>query len=129
MDWRAEIVSGRHERGGEVIQTVRASIARMYAWWKKPLTDMEGAQAPVVSSGISPRLWRLYVEFWLVFPLLYPIIALLKTHPAPLHLLLIPVAGMAMVGCFAAWLMWPRPHRDISSTPARSARSPLFLSL
>ena len=128
MDWRAEIVSGSHERGAEVIQTVRASIARMYAWWEKRLTDMEGAQAPVVSSGISPRLWRLYVEFWLVFPLLYPIIALLQTHPSPLRLLIV-MAVLAIVVVIAGWLMWPHPLERIAYTRSRFSRTLLLLAL
>src|SRR5258708_36437602 len=128
MDWRAEIVSGSHERGAEVIQTVRASIARMYAWWEKRLTDMEGAEAPVVSSGISPRLWRLYVEFWLVFPLLYPIIALLQTHPSPLRLLIV-MAVLAIVVVIAGWLMWPHPLERIAYTRSRFSRTLLLLAL
>ncbi len=107
---------------------VRASIARVHAWLEKRLTDMEGAEVPVVSSGISPRLWRLYVEFWLVFPLLYPLIALLKTHPAPLHQLLIRVAVMAIVVVVAGWLMWPHPMESIAYTRSRFYRTLLLLA-
>jgi len=89
---------------------------------------MEGAEAPVVSSGISPRLWRLYVEFWLVFPLLYPLIALFKTHPAPLYQLLIRVAVMAIVVVGAGWFMWPHPMESIASTRSRFSRTLLLLA-
>ena len=105
------------------------ALARGHAWWEKYLTNMEGAQEAVVASGVSPRLWRLYVAFWLVFPLLYPLIALVETHPAPLHLLLIRVAVMAIVVVVAGWLMWPHPLERIVYTRSRFYRTLLLLAL
>jgi two-component system, NarL family, sensor histidine kinase DesK len=130
VKWVGEQRSFREqERSAEVRQTVRAYLARGHAWWEKYLTNMEGAQEAVVASGVSPRLWRLYVAFWLVFPLLYPLIALVETHPAPLHLLLIRVAVMAIVVVVAGWLMWPHPLERIVYTRSRFYRTLLLLAL
>src|SRR2546423_1156193 len=46
-----------------------------------------GLHEMVLASGISLRLWRLYAYFWLIC-LLFPILALAQTPPAPMRLLL-----------------------------------------
>ncbi len=112
VKWIGEKRSFRQqERSAEVIQTIRASIARGHAWWERHLTDMEGAQEAVVSSGISPRLWRLYAQFWLVC-LLFPILSLVQMHTTPIRLLM-ALVGLVLFVALYTWVMWPHPlNRD-----------------
>ncbi len=91
--------------------TVWAQLARGYARWEEHFTTMKDAQDVVASSGISPRLWRLYAQFWLVC-LLFPILSLVSEHPAPVRLLM-ALAGLALFVTIYTWVMWPHPlHLD-----------------
>src|SRR5712692_9264397 len=110
-----------------MMKTVWGHITRGYVLWGKYVTDMAGAEAPVVSSGISARLWRLNVRFWLILPLLYPLIALLQAPPVPQRLLIVlPVVALVVVT--TGWLMWPHPVSGCASTPFRLHRA-LLLAL
>jgi hypothetical protein len=101
-----------------MMKSVWTHITRGYALWEKYVTDVAGAEAPIVSSGISPRLWRLNVRFWLILPLLYPIIALFQAPLEPQRLLIVlPVVVLVVVT--AGWLLWPHPVSGGASTPFR----------
>jgi two-component system sensor histidine kinase DesK len=110
-----------------MMQSVWTHITRGYARWEKYVTDVAGAQEAIVSSGISPRLWRLNVRFWLILPLLYPIIALLQAPSVPQRLLIVlPVVALVVVT--TGWLMWPHPVSGGASPPFRLHRAlPLAL--
>jgi two-component system, NarL family, sensor histidine kinase DesK len=111
-----------------MMKTVWTHITRGYVLWEKYVTDMAGAEAPVVSSGISPRLWRLNVRFWLILPLLYPLIALLQAPLVPQRLLIVlPVVALVVVT--AGWLLWPHPVSGGASTPFRLHRALLLTFL
>jgi len=72
----------------------------------------------VASTGISPCLWRLNVRFWLILPLLCPIIALFQAPLEPQRLLIVlPVVVLVVVT--AGWLLWPHPVSGGASTPFR----------
>ena len=110
------------------MKTVWGHITRGYVLWGKYVTDMAGAEAPVVSSGISPRLWRLNVKFWLILPLLYPLIALLQAPLVPQRLLIVlPVVALVVV--IAGWLLLPHPVSGGASTPFRLHRALLLAFL
>src|SRR5713226_3645821 len=104
--------------------TVWAHLARGYAWWKKQVAGMEGASAPVASSGISFHLWRLNQHFWLVC-LLFPIVSLVQT-PLPKSRLFLAIAGLAFFAASYTWLMWPHPA---SPRARKRSRSPMSLIL
>src|SRR5216683_793385 len=111
-----------------MMKTVWGHITRGYVLWGKYVTDMAGAEAPVVSSGISPRLWRLNVKFWLILPLLYPLIALLQAPLVPQRLLIVlPVVALVVV--IAGWLLWPHPLSGGASPPFRLHRALLLAFL
>jgi two-component system, NarL family, sensor histidine kinase DesK len=111
-----------------MMKTVWGHITRGYVLWEKYVTDMAGAEAPVVSSGISPRLWRLNVRFWLILPLLYPLIALLQAPLVPQRLLIVlPVVALVVV--IAGWLLWPHPVSGGASPPFRLHRALLLAFL
>ena len=111
-----------------MMKSVWTHITREYARWEKYVTDMAGAEAPVVSSGISPRLWRLNVRFWLILPLLYPLIALLQAPLVPQRLLIVlPVVALVVV--IAGWLLWPHPVSGGPSPPFRLHRALLLAFL
>jgi two-component system, NarL family, sensor histidine kinase DesK len=110
-----------------MMRSVWVHITRGYALWEKYLTEVASAGEPIASSGISPRLWRLNVRFWLILPLLYPIIALLQAPPAPQRLLIVlPVVALVVVT--TGWLMWPHPVSSGASAPFRLHRA-LLLAL
>jgi two-component system, NarL family, sensor histidine kinase DesK len=69
----------------------------------------DGQQAIIAASGISPRLWRMYANFWLVC-LLFPILALVQTGPEPLRLV-VALAGLVIFVISYFWVMWPHPLR------------------
>jgi two-component system sensor histidine kinase DesK len=75
----------------------------------------------VEASGISPRLWRLYAQAWLVC-LLFPILTLIQLRPPLLHLLL-ACAGLAIFVASYTRIMWRHPIRAHARDrwPARSA--------
>jgi two-component system sensor histidine kinase DesK len=74
--------------------------------------DRSGAtdlQEAVTVSGISPRLWRLYAQAWLVC-LLFPILTLVQLRLSLVQLLL-PGSGLLLfVACYTA-IMWAHPLR------------------
>ncbi|HEU5098017.1 MAG TPA: histidine kinase, partial [Roseiflexaceae bacterium] len=85
-----------------------AALARR-ALQTAPSNVVPAAHEMVVASGISPRLWRLYAQAWLVC-LLFPILTLIQQRPPVLPLLL-AVAGLAIfVACYTA-IMWSHPLR------------------
>src|SRR5712692_5510967 len=95
------------ERRAEAMKTIWTHVARGYARWAKYVTGMEGAEAPIASSGVSFQLWRLYQHFWLLC-LFFPLAALLRAPISPWHFVL----GLFALLFFAAsytWLMWPHP--------------------
>ncbi|HLO17122.1 MAG TPA: histidine kinase [Anaerolineales bacterium] len=64
----------------------------------------------VAASGISVRVWRLYAYFWLVC-LVFPILALIQTHPSGLRLL-IGTSGLVIFTATYFWVMWPHPLNE-----------------
>jgi two-component system sensor histidine kinase DesK len=64
-------------------------------------------QEIIAASGISVRVWRLYAYFWLVC-LFFPILSLIQTPPAGLHLL-VASSGLAIFTTIYFWVMWPHP--------------------
>lgn len=94
------------------MKTIRAQLARGYAWREEHLTPIKEAQEVVASSGISPRLWRLYAQFWLVC-LLFPILSLWQAHISSVRLF-IALFGLALFVALYTWVMWPHPlKRDV----------------
>ncbi len=110
------------------MKTVRAQLAQGYSWWEHQLTDMEGAQEPVASSGISFHLWRLYQHFWLLVCLLFPIVSLVQTPPAPVRLLLAALALVFFATSYT-WLMWPHPASSGARIRAQSRTSLILLAI
>ncbi|HZD10999.1 MAG TPA: histidine kinase, partial [Candidatus Binatia bacterium] len=72
--------------------------------------------------AIPMRLWRIYVQVWLV-SLLFPVLSLLQNRQRGVDLL-IPVAGLVLFVLFYIWSMRPHPIRD---EPARGSHSSLRL--
>src|SRR5215469_2630711 len=107
------------------MKTIRAQLARGYARWEHYLTTMEGAEELTASSGVSFHLWRLYQQFWLLVCLLFPIVSLVQTPPAPVRLLLATLALVFFAASYT-WLMWPHPA---SSEARKRSRSHLSLVL
>jgi two-component system sensor histidine kinase DesK len=67
----------------------------------------------IASSGISPRLWRLYAYFWLVC-LVFPVLDLAHTPQTPIRLL-VALSGLVIFAAAYFWVMWPYPlsgHRS-----------------
>src|SRR5713101_5042716 len=110
------------------MKTLRAQLAQGYAWWEHQLTNMEGAQEPVASSGISFHLWRLYQQFWLLVCLLFPIVSLVQAHPAPVHLL-VAVAALVFFVASYTWLMWPHPASSGARIRAQSRTSLILFAV
>lgn len=90
----------------------------------EPRADVVGLQNIVVSTGITPRFWRLYAYFWLVC-LLFPILYLARTPLTTIHVL-IGLAGLAIFAAIYFWVMWPYPLGDQKRTWA-GWRSPVLL--
>jgi two-component system sensor histidine kinase DesK len=76
-------------------------------WATEYETGLSGQPEVVAFSGISVRLWRLYAQAWLVC-LLFPIIFLAQTPPAPARLL-IALSGLVIFVVTYTWFMWPHP--------------------
>src|SRR5258708_29090878 len=111
-----------------MIKSMWTNITRGYALWEKYLTDVAASQEAIASTGIAPRLWRLNVRFWLILPLLYPLIALLQAPVVPQRLLIVlPVVALVVV--IAGWLLWPHPVSGGASTPFRLHRALLLAFL
>lgn len=72
-----------------------------------PILSVRGLPEIVAASGISIRLWRMYAQTWLIC-LLFPILFLIQTPLAPLHLL-IALAGLVIFVITYTWFMWPHP--------------------
>jgi len=71
---------------------------------------MEGTETTkgiIETSGISPRLWRLYAYFWLVC-LFFPIFYLVRTPLEPIRLQF-ALAGLVLFTSSYFWVMWPHP--------------------
>jgi two-component system sensor histidine kinase DesK len=83
-------------------------------------------QEIVTSSGISPRLWRLYAAFWLVC-LFFPILFLIRT-PLGAVSTFIALGGLATFTIVYLWVMWPYPlHRVRGRRSIWSSSSLLLL--
>ena len=76
----------------------------------KRAAEVTGLEEIIASSGISPRLWRLYAYFWLVC-LFFPIIYLTGT-PLTTVPLLVALTGLAIFVAAYFWVMWPYPLSD-----------------
>jgi two-component system, NarL family, sensor histidine kinase DesK len=63
----------------------------------------------VMASGISPRLWRLYAQAWLIC-LLFPILTLVQIRPPPPQLL-VACTGLAVFVASYSRVMWSHPLR------------------
>ncbi len=61
----------------------------------------------IAASGISPRLWRLYANFWLVC-LFFPLLTLIQTHTYGWRLFLAVLGLMLFTGVYFR-IMWPHP--------------------
>jgi two-component system, NarL family, sensor histidine kinase DesK len=109
------------------VKAIRAQLARGYTWWEHQLTNLEGAQEPVASSGISFQLWRLYQHFWLLC-LLFPIISLAQAHLTPVRLLA-AVAALVFFATSYTWLMWPHPASSGARVRAQSRISLILLAV
>ena len=118
----------QQERSAEPMKTIRAKLARGYAWWEHHLTNMEGAQEVVVSSGISFRLWRLYQHFWLLVCLLFPIVSLVQTPLPPVRLFL-ALAALVFFTASYTWLMWPHPASSEARKRSRSRPSLILFAV
>ena len=90
-----------------------------------PGTAPPTAQNLVASSGISPRLWRLYAQAWLIC-LLFPLLSLVQ-HDVPPAELALAIAGLALYVVSYTWVMWTHPVRSPAHHPPRLARSLLLL--
>jgi two-component system sensor histidine kinase DesK len=106
------------------MRPLHAHILRGYAWWEHQLTGMHDAHPVIAASGISPRLWRLYAQAWLVC-LLFPIVALMQQPPA-MPVLLLALAGLTSFVIAYTVVMWSHPLH--TSAPSRwSFHAPLVL--
>jgi two-component system sensor histidine kinase DesK len=92
---------------------------------RTPSADSPDAIIP--SSGISLRLWRLYVYFWLVC-LLFPILALVQMHPAPAHWF-IALAGLLLFVMGYIWVMWPHPLSSVGRARVQSRLARLLFAM
>jgi two-component system sensor histidine kinase DesK len=88
-------------------------------------TALEVLEDLVVSSGVSPRLWRLYAQAWLIC-LLFPILELVQQDLAPAPLVL-AVAGLVLFVSSYTWVMWTHPVRSVARGPSHKLRSLLLL--
>jgi two-component system sensor histidine kinase DesK len=92
-------------------ERLSAAMASSGGYSAAPSSGAHGLPDMVVTSGISPRLWRLYAQAWLIC-LLFPILTLIKLRPSPPQLLL-ACAGLAVfVACYSR-VMWSHPLRDL----------------
>ncbi len=82
-------------------------------------------QAIIAASGISPRLWRLYANFWLIC-LLFPILALIQSPPMGWRLIF-AIVGLALFAVVYFWVMWPHPTRGRSLARISQKRAILLL--
>jgi two-component system sensor histidine kinase DesK len=95
------------------------------------LTHTAGAarlldQDLVASSGVSPRLWRLYAQAWLIC-LLFPILTLVQLMLVPASLAL-AIAGLALFVTSYTWVMWAHPVRSAAHTRFHIVRSLLLIA-
>jgi Flp pilus assembly protein TadB len=124
VEWIAVERDGiaQQRRASDSMETERAPAPRGRAQeWSGARTGGVDSQDTIIpSSGISLRLWRLYAYFWLVC-LLFPILALVQTHPAPVHWF-IALAGLAIFVISYFWVMWPHLLRrgEYTRSPVRS---------
>jgi two-component system, NarL family, sensor histidine kinase DesK len=85
------------------------NISNKY-WMTTSGNDGSNLQEIISASGVSARLWRLYVYFWLIC-LLFPILSLIQTPPLGLQLLIV-IAGLIFFVGIYFWVMWPHPLDD-----------------
>jgi two-component system sensor histidine kinase DesK len=96
---------------GAAVNETKINIQNIRQWSFRTWLDSVMALSDfVTSSGISPRLWRLYAQAWLVC-LLFPITYLVQTHLAPLQMF-IAVSGLGIFIIVYTWFMWPHPLAD-----------------
>jgi two-component system sensor histidine kinase DesK len=97
-------------RAGTGMAAEQVPAERSSVWPPAPSARTEPRLYELVaSSGISPRLWRLYAQAWLIC-LLFPILTLIQLLP-PLSRLLLACAGLALfVACYSR-VMWSHPLR------------------
>ena len=110
------------------MKTLQAQLARAYAGWVRHLTSMEGAEVPIVSSGIPFHLWRLYQHFWLLVCLLFPIVSLMREPPSPVRLLLV-IATLVFFAASYTWLMWPHPASSKARKRSQSRPSLMLFTV
>jgi two-component system sensor histidine kinase DesK len=92
--------------------------------------DAAGLGDIIASSGISPRLWRLYAVFWLVC-LFFPLLYLANTRPTTIRLIL-ALTGLAIFAATYLWVMWPYPlgnNKHAWSSLRSTALLPISMSL
>ncbi len=80
---------------------------------EKVSAEGRGLEEVIASSGISPRLWRLYAYFWLVC-LVFPVLKIAHTPQTPIRLL-VALSGLVIFAAVYFWVMWPDPlsgHRS-----------------
>lgn len=87
--------------------SLRAQFMQGYQRWEDRLTGVKGAGVLVAASGISPRLWRLYAQAWLVC-LLFPILDLVQ-RPLPLPPRIFALLGLAIFVLAYTGVMWSHP--------------------
>ncbi|MEP7187681.1 MAG: histidine kinase [Roseiflexaceae bacterium] len=89
------------------MKAIHAQLGRSSIWWEDYLIRLRESSPLVVASGISPRLWRLYAQAWLIC-LLFPILTLVGQPPA-LPQLLLAIAGLAAFVIAYTRIMWSHP--------------------
>jgi two-component system, NarL family, sensor histidine kinase DesK len=87
----------------------------------EPANGEPGINQLVASSGISPRMWRLYAQAWLIC-LLFPILALRQLNLELVDLLLV-LGGLAIFVASYTWVMWSHPVESARRQPASIRRT------
>lgn len=105
------------------VSTSMAATARAPAQTAQSTTSLQASEM-VAASGISPRLWRLYAQAWLIC-LLFPILTLVQLRLSLAQLLLAASGLVVFVACYTA-VMSAHPMR-LQAQPRWSP--PLALAL
>src|SRR5437773_3469673 len=108
-------------------ERVPAPEARAQEWTTAHTGGADAPDAIIPSTGISLRLWRLYAYFWLVC-LLFPILALVQTNPAPAQWF-VALAGLLIFVTSYCWVMWPHPLSSVGRARAQSRMALLLVGI